>query len=67
MAYFLVKAKEEKCLGNYSDLQYFHMVGIVAGIVICVCSIFALSSFLSDITPLLVYVVSDIIQTHSSM
>ena len=34
------------------------MVGIVAGIVICVCSIFALSSFLADITPLLVYVVS---------
>jgi len=56
VAYFLVKNKEESCIGGYKDLQTFHMVGIVAGIVICVASIFALANFLGDITPLLVYV-----------
>lgn len=56
VAWSVTKSKEDSCLSNYDNLQYYHSVGVVAGVVVCVASIFAIANLLRNITPLLVYV-----------
>ena len=44
-----MNSKEELCFRDYDKLQYFHMVGIVGGIVLCICGIFNIAGLLYDI------------------
>ena len=58
VAWSLTKSKDEKCfVSGFDELQWYHMVGIVAGIVVCVCAVFAIATFLGNMTPILLYVV----------
>lgn len=49
VAYFIVNSKGEECFRDYDKLQYFHMVGIVGGIVLCICGVFNIAGMLYDI------------------
>lgn len=44
-------------VSGLDELQYYHMVGVIAGVVICVCAVFAIATFLNNMTPILLYVV----------
>ena len=44
-------------VSGFNELQWYHMVGVVAGIVVCVCAVFAIATFLNNMTPILLYVV----------
>lgn len=60
MAYFIVNSKGEECFRDYDKLQYFHMVGIVGGIILCICGIFNIAGLLFDII-ILFYVATIVI------
>jgi len=50
IAWFLVNGKDGKCLlTDLNTLQVYHVVGLVAGIVICVLGFFNFANFLYDI------------------
>lgn len=49
----MVKNKAEECFSEYGQLNNYHVICIVVGIVVCIGSLFALAKMLRDITPIL--------------
>jgi len=57
VAWSLVKSKDEKCMvSGFNELQWYHDVGVIAGIVLCVCAVFGIAALLNNMTPVLLYV-----------